>query len=62
MIKTTEIFDEWFAVQDAFDSKREGILLCAGNKVGQEKQFCDVMILLADAEFARYLDELNKKE
>lgn len=46
----------------AFDPKREGILLCAGNKVGNEKRFYDVMIPLDDAEFTRYLNELNKKE
>lgn len=46
----------------AFDPKREGILLCVGNKVGNEKRFYDVMIPLADAEFTRYLNELNKKE
>ena len=46
----------------AFDPKREGILLCAGKKVGNEKRFYEVMIPIADAEFSRHLNELNKKE
>lgn len=39
----------------AFDSRRIGILLCAGNKVGNEKRFYDVMIPIADQEFTLYL-------
>lgn len=46
----------------AFDPHRTGILLCAGNKAGNEKRFYDEMIPLADREFAHYLNRLNKKE
>lgn len=46
----------------AFDPRRTGILLCAGNKTGHEKRFYDEMIPLADREFTKYLNQLNKKE
>lgn len=46
----------------AFDPQRTGILLCAGNKAGNEKRFYDEMIPLADREFTHYLNRLNKKE
>lgn len=46
----------------AFDPYRTGVLLCAGNKVGNEKRFYDQMIPIADQEFARYLNKLNHKE
>lgn len=46
----------------AFDPMRRAILLCAGNKVGDEKRFYDVMIPLADAEFAHHLKTINLKE
>ena len=38
----------------AFDSKRHGILLCAGHKLNQKK-FYDGLILIADNEFDRHL-------
>ncbi|TDN55590.1 type II toxin-antitoxin system RelE/ParE family toxin [Scandinavium goeteborgense] len=40
----------------AFSPTRTGILLCAGNKVGDEKRFYDVMIPLADHEYTEYLN------
>lgn len=39
----------------AFDPKRKGILLCAGNKTGNEKRFYQEMIPIADREFAAHL-------
>ena len=44
----------------AFDYKRKGILLCAGNKTGNDKRFYDEMIPIADHEFAAHLEKLNK--
>jgi hypothetical protein len=41
----------------AFDPERRGIILCAGNKVGDEKRFYDVMIPIADREFAAHLQQ-----
>ena len=38
----------------AFDPKRKGILLCAGNKTG-DKQFYDRMIPIADKEYTNHL-------
>ncbi|WP_159567283.1 type II toxin-antitoxin system RelE/ParE family toxin [Budvicia diplopodorum] len=46
----------------AFDPRRTGILLCAGNKVGNEKRFYDEMLPLAEREFTNYLNNLKKKE
>ncbi|MEW5287693.1 type II toxin-antitoxin system RelE/ParE family toxin [Erwinia papayae] len=46
----------------AFDPNRRGILLCAGNKVGNEKRFYREMIPLADREFTHWLNMLNNKE
>ncbi|RJT43205.1 type II toxin-antitoxin system RelE/ParE family toxin [Rahnella woolbedingensis] len=46
----------------AFDPLRRGILLCAGNKVGNEKRFYEVMIPVADSEFTRYLNTLKEEE
>ncbi|WP_312739446.1 type II toxin-antitoxin system RelE/ParE family toxin [Cedecea neteri] len=46
----------------AFDIRRCAILLCAGNKVGNEKQFYDVMIPRADKKFASHLKQLTEKE
>lgn len=43
----------------AFDPKRKGILLCAGNKAGDEKRFYDVMIPIADREFTAHLEKLK---
>lgn len=45
----------------AFDPKRRGILLCAGNKTGNDKRFYDEMIPVADREFATHLKKLNKE-
>ncbi|MDP4536464.1 type II toxin-antitoxin system RelE/ParE family toxin [Alkalimonas collagenimarina] len=45
----------------AFDPKRKGILLCAGNKAGDEKRFYDVMIPIADREFTAHLEALKKE-
>lgn len=46
----------------AFDPYRTGILLCAGNKTGNEKRFYDPMIPVADREFTHYLNTLADKE
>lgn len=45
----------------AFDPIRRGILLCAGNKAGNEKRFYDVMIPIADREFTVHLERLKKE-
>ena len=45
----------------AFDPKRKGILLCAGNKAGDEKRFYEVMIPIADREFTAHLNALKKR-
>lgn len=45
----------------AFDPKRRGILLCAGNKTGDEKRFYDVMIPIADREYTAHLEKLKKE-
>jgi hypothetical protein len=44
----------------AFDPHRRGILLCAGNKTGNEKRFYEVMIPIADREFTAHLEKLKK--
>lgn len=46
----------------AFDPRRTAILLCAGNKVGNEKRFYAEMIPLAEQEYANYLRELEKED
>ena len=43
----------------AFDPARTGIVLCAGNKVGNEKRFYDAMLPLADREFTNWLNALK---
>jgi len=43
----------------AFDPERKGILLCAGNKTGNEKRFYEVMIPIADKEFTKHLDKFK---
>jgi len=43
----------------AFDPLRQAIVLCMGNKGGNEKQFYKVMIPIADAQFERYLKILG---
>lgn len=45
----------------AFDPKRRGIVLCAGNKTGNDKRFYDEMIPIADREFTTHLKKLNKE-
>ncbi len=40
----------------AFDPERKGILLCAGNKSGNEKRFYKQMIPIADQEFQAHLN------
>lgn len=45
----------------AFDTTRKGILLCAGNKSGNDKRFYDEMIPIADREFTIHLKTLNKE-
>ncbi len=45
----------------AFDPKRRAILLCAGNKVGDEKRFYKRMVPLADKEYRTHLDSMRKK-
>ncbi len=45
----------------AFDSDRRGVLLCAGNKTGNEKRFYVVMIPIADREFKAHLEKLKKE-
>ncbi|WP_017429990.1 type II toxin-antitoxin system RelE/ParE family toxin [Vreelandella jeotgali] len=42
----------------AFDPHRNGILLCAGDKGGNDKHFYDVMIPIADQEYAAHLKNL----
>lgn len=46
----------------AFDPYRTGILLYAGNKVGNEKRFYNQMLPVADREFTNYLKTLEDKE
>ena len=45
----------------AFDPKRKGILLCAGNKTGNEKRFYEVMLPIADREFTAHLEKLKMR-
>ncbi|MGV6851236.1 MAG: type II toxin-antitoxin system RelE/ParE family toxin [bacterium] len=45
----------------AFDPKRKGVLLCAGNKTGNEKRFYEAMIPIADREFTEHLERLDKE-
>ena len=39
----------------AFDPDRKGVLLCAGNKVGDEKRFYKRMLPIAEKEYSEYL-------
>ncbi|HGM6755365.1 type II toxin-antitoxin system RelE/ParE family toxin [Serratia nevei] len=39
----------------AFDPARQAIVLCAGDKTGNEKRFYKVMLPIADAQFTQYL-------
>lgn len=45
----------------AFDPERKGIVLCAGNKTGNEKRFYETMIPIADREFSEHLKKLGKE-
>lgn len=45
----------------AFDPQRNGIVLCAGDKTGDEKRFYKVMIPIADYEFTAHLEKLKKE-
>lgn len=45
----------------AFDPNRKAVMLCAGNKVGNEKRFYKQMIPIADREFTNYLAQLEDK-
>ena len=45
----------------AFDHVRKGILLCGGNKTGNDKRFYDVMIPIADREFTEHLERIKKE-
>lgn len=42
----------------AFDPARQAIVLCAGNKVGNEKRFYKEMVPYADALYERHLKHL----
>lgn len=46
----------------AFDPSRTAIVLCAGNKVGNEKRFYWEMLPVADREFTHWLKSFNHKE
>ncbi len=43
----------------AFDPKRKAVLLCAGNKSGNEKRFYKRMIPLADKEYQNHLESME---
>lgn len=43
-------------------TNRTGIILCAGNKAGNEKRFYEEMIPLADRELTAYLTNKEGKE
>lgn len=45
----------------AFDPERTGIVLCAGNKTGNDKRFYEIMIPIADREFTAHLKKLKKE-
>lgn len=45
----------------AFDPERKAILLCAGNKAGNEKRFYEEMIPIVDREYASHLEALKRK-
>jgi hypothetical protein len=44
----------------AFDPQRTGMVLCAGNKSGNDKRFYDEMIPIADREFTAHLEQLQR--
>lgn len=43
----------------AFDPNRTGVILCAGDKGGNEKRFYEEMIPVADKEYAAHLETLK---
>lgn len=43
----------------AFDPRRVGVLLCAGDKTGDEKRFYKKMIPMADREYDTHLESLK---
>tara|TARA_R110000772_G_scaffold58952_11_gene133609 strand:- start:869 stop:1213 length:345 start_codon:yes stop_codon:yes gene_type:complete len=43
----------------AFDPNRTGVILCAGDKGGNDKRFYDEMIPIADWEYAAHLESLK---
>ncbi|AYF34414.1 MAG: type II toxin-antitoxin system RelE/ParE family toxin [Vreelandella alkaliphila] len=43
----------------AFDPRRTGILLCAGDKGGNDKRFYNEMIPVADKEYTAHLETLK---
>nr|WP_290698132.1 type II toxin-antitoxin system RelE/ParE family toxin [Halomonas sp. UBA3074] len=43
----------------AFDPQRTGIILCAGDKGGNDKRYYDEMIPVADKEYAAHLETLK---
>ncbi len=45
----------------AFDPERKAILLCAGNKTGNEKRFYKTMIPIADRESTEHLNRLKSR-
>ena len=46
----------------AFDPRRLAIVLCAGNKGGNEKRFYKQLIPIADREFSKYLSSLEEDD
>ena len=46
----------------AFGPASTGIVLCAGNKVGNEKRFYDEMLPVAEREFTNWLKTFKEKE
>lgn len=45
-----------------FDPTRQAIILCAGNKAGNDKQFYKEMIPLAENLYERHLNKLNNQQ
>lgn len=45
----------------AFDPTRAAILLCGGNKMGNEKRFYEDMLPIADREFTTHLARLKTR-
>ena len=49
-------------IQSRGEPIRTGIVLCAGNKVGNEKRFYDEMLPVAEREFTNWLKTFKEKE